>query len=134
MMHLASATQKYLYPATICGLPILRYMVVDKNHDNSTIPTDTLCPECVFRLDEDKIINEQREHRWGGKTALEWTAGYEALRLECKDLELKCRELSIDLGASKAETEELHRQIEKLKQPPHSFFKKAALYLLGGKA
>jgi len=132
-MHLASATQKYPFPATICGLPVLRYMVVDKNHDNSTIPTDTLCPECVFRLDEDLVIDEQREHRWSGKTAMGWAMEHERVTTESKEYELKCRELSIDLGASREEALELHRQLETWKKKPRSLISDAVVYLLGGR-
>ncbi len=133
VMHLARIGPKFNFPSTICGMAIVTYAVVDKGYDCATYDGRQLCKPCVGQLDSDRIESHgDGELRWEGKTALEWTAGHEALRLECKDLELKCRDLSIDLGASKAE--ELHRQIEKLKQPPQSFFKKAALYLLGGKA
>jgi len=132
--HLVRIGDNVDFPATICGLRCVLYRVVDKGFDCSTFESQQLCKACLFHFGSDLIIDDQTGHRWQGKTVAEWALEHERLMAEGKEVELRCRDLAIQLGASQAEAIELHIMIERLKQPPATAFKKAVLYMLGGKA
>ncbi len=134
VMHLGRIGPKFNFPATICGMAVVTYAVVDQGYDCATYDGRQLCKPCLGQLESDRIeTHKDPNPRWAGKTAVQWALEHERLTTDCKEYDLKCRELSIDLGASREEARELHRQLERINQRPPSFFKKAALYLLGGK-
>lgn len=133
VLHLLRIGPKFDYTSTICGMFATRYMVVDQAHDCSTYEGRQLCKPCLGQLESDHVVTDEEPNpQWKGRSVSQWMAEFEKLKGNCQYFDHKCRELSIDLGASKAEAEELHRQIARLREKKPGFLQRAALYLLGG--
>ena len=117
VLHLVRIGSKFVYPATICGMAVVKYVTVPKSYNCATYNGRQLCSPCQKQLNTDKIIYLNGEdHKWGGKTAEEWSRERDTLALRCKDLDLQCRDLAIKLGGEKAYGDLWRKRTEKLEE------------------